>query len=394
MTLPGGAKPDRGSQVVARSGAPAPVLQGQNTLVVDEISLQSAAVGKQELLTLEDPKNPSGSENSLDLDSEQLRRGFDAQTIVVGSGGLEKCKYNPPLVAQRIGPAVLITEASCRSFTCPIHGPQVAERHRLRIILGAQEVAAQGRAMWFATITCRGKDLSLADAEAEYGRWTKRLLDALRGRAKRRGDRLTYVATTERQARGHPHGHLIMAGFEPVGEVCLIRNCHGGSEPFHVPGRYDGQCGYNQDFVELNVKAGLGPMARIAPVESIEAVAVYCAKYLTKPDVLANDWPPKWRRIRYSQDWPEVTTGFDDQWSVITPDDWGKVADVPFIIAPDPEIRGLVAYHVRSADGTPAPVFDRWNLERMGAYPRVKDSSLAESLFGTSVAEKVAQEDP
>src|SRR5262249_6914925 len=66
----------------------------------------------------------------------------------------------------------------------------------------------------------------------------------------------------------------------------------------------------------------------ISKVESAAAVSRYVGKYMFK-DTMRDTWPAKWKRVRYSENWPKLVSGTPDFQSVLrSPADWRKVAFV------------------------------------------------------------------
>ena len=102
-----------------------------------------------------------------------------------------------------------INQACCNHWDCPRCGPIRAKEEYARIVEGAKALGE--KPLYFWTMTCRGKEMTKAEAEAGYLTWTNRLLTSARAKAKRADARFEYiyVQVTERQRRGHPHSHMI-----------------------------------------------------------------------------------------------------------------------------------------------------------------------------------------
>lgn len=218
----------------------------------------------------------------------------------------EKCKYpgKTPILAIWHGRAVDVVQADCGMWDCPRCGPRLARQWYGKLVYGASELARLGKELSFITLTCRGSELSLAEAEQTYYQSTNRVLSTLRARAKKNGDKLIYAQITERQARGHPHSHMIATGVHLNAQTCLREDCPGGSEPGHVSGRGKGVCGFNSDLSSLCSRAGLGVQARITPIQNAIGATKYVAKYLFKASMFLEEWPKSWHRIRVSGSWP------------------------------------------------------------------------------------------
>lgn len=203
--------------------------------------------------------------------------------------------------------------------------------------------------LYFWTITCRGKDLDLETSDDDYLLWTNRLLSACRYHAKKSGARWAYVQVTERQKRGAAHSHFLHTWVPSDSQY--RRNGKG-----HVDVTSD-------YFVQANVKAGLGPQCKISQVSSAVGVSSYVAKYLKK-HLSDTVWPSNWRRIRYSQDFPDTTEQPDYAIALTSNDAWARletyaVANRQHFIAAD-----RVAYEIgrRRIVGIEPPVM----LETVG----------------------------
>lgn len=158
-------------------------------------------------------------------------------------------------------------------------------------MVGSMELAALGHPLFFWTFTCRGKDLALENADDGYYEWTNRALSNLRYQAKKQGQPWVYVQVTERQQRGHAHSHFIHT-FAPD-DASVHQDAKGR---FHL---------VSEQFRMAVVQSGLGPQCQITVVDSPEKVAIYISGYLKK-HINADVFPPSWRRVRWSQKWPEL----------------------------------------------------------------------------------------
>jgi len=197
--------------------------------------------------------------------------------------------------------------------------------------------------LFFYTFTCRGRYLSLHRAERNYLLWTNRLLSTMRARCKAEGGHWCYVQVTERQKRGHPHSHLLMGW--------LPSDAQDGRDS---KGK---QCVLSEWFKAAHYKAGLGTQSQITRVGSVEATAKYIAKYLFK-DAMLTRMPKGWKRVRYSQNFPErLTKEKDDNANYITiraDRDWKRVeqAGIRFE-TPSRSIYDLARRRVHCVDYTP-----------------------------------------
>lgn len=167
--------------------------------------------------------------------------------------------------------------------------------------------------MYFWTLTCRGRELSLDEAEENYLEWTNILLTNARTKAKRANEYWAYSQATERQhkTRQHPHSHIICT-FLPE-DAIATRDDKGRD------------CYVSEWFTRSNASAGLGSQHRITKVENAAAVSRYVAKYMFKDSALEK-WPAHWRRVRYSQNWPKLPEFRPDfAQSLLSPRDWAVV---------------------------------------------------------------------
>lgn len=233
-----------------------------------------------------------------------------------------RCAFGAPLVAIAQRGQAWIQQACCNHWECPRCGIIRAKQEYRRIVWGAT-VLSDDHKLYFWTLTCRGRELSLEEAEKNYYAWTNVLLTNARTKAKREGGYWAYVQVTERQhkTRSHPHSHILttyapadaIATKESSGRVALV----------------------SRWFTSANSTAGLGAQHRISEVESAEAVSRYVAKYLFK-DTMRDSWPAKWKRVRYSQNWPDPPEpSFDVAITLLTPADWKAAAAAPLTFVCD-----------------------------------------------------------
>jgi len=177
--------------------------------------------------------------------------------------------------------------------------------------------------------------LSLEDAEENYLAWTNTLLTNARTNAKRGGHYWAYVQCTERQhkTRNHPHSHIITT-FCPDDAVVTKDD-------------RERPCLVSEWFVRANASAGLGSQHKITSVQNASAVSRYVAKYMFK-DTALEQWPPHWKRVRYSQNWPPLPD-FVPDFSVAlrSKNDWKLASEQPvnFEIA-NPLAYDLASHHI------------------------------------------------
>lgn len=210
----------------------------------------------------------------------------------------------------------IIRQACCNHWDCPACGTVRASQEYRRIVAGAESLATE-HTLYFWTITCRGREISLDEAEENYYAWTNRFLTNARAKANRAGQFWVYVQITERQkkTRLHPHSHIITS--------FLPRDAVATTDP------NERRAYVSLWFTRANQSSGLGSQHRITEVESAAATARYVAKYMFK-DTMMEKWPAKWKRVRYSRNWPKLPQYTPDFSAVLnTPEDWHKVARNP-----------------------------------------------------------------
>lgn len=244
-------------------------------------------------------------QNALSLPSGEVSNDLwrDIGAEVEQSYGLqaEKCPNGAPYICYFAGELNTphIVQGCCNSWECPRCGQMRARAEYGRIVAGARVLAKQGETLYFLTLTCRGKELTLAEAEAGYLLWTNRLMTNIRQEAKRQALALVYAGVTERQRRGHPHSHLIL-NLRPSDALEMVKTIK----------KDDGTTVKRRVLVSKWLmkrvkKAGLGEQFDLTEIRSPVAVAVYLSKYFFK-DALHTVWPPSWRRVRYSHTFPKL----------------------------------------------------------------------------------------
>jgi len=158
--------------------------------------------------------------------------------------------------------------------------------------------------------------MPLQQAQDSYLLWTNRLLSTMRAKCVVQGGHWAYVQVTERQKRGHPHSHLLMAW---IPKDSQHRKDSKGKDYI-----------YSQWFYAAHQKAGLGTQSKITPVGSVEGTAKYIAKYLFK-DAQFTSMPKHWKRVRYSQSFPSVPLDETklpvNAFPIVTRFDWKRVEE-------------------------------------------------------------------
>lgn len=225
----------------------------------------------------------------------------------------EICPFGAPFVALIIDGAPRILQTCCNHWECPVCGLVRARQEYRRIVHGCEVLSVEHK-LYFWTLTCRGREISLAKAEANYYAWTNVLLTNARTKATRAKLFWAYVQVTERQHknRAHPHSHIITT-FLP-NDAVLTKDANGG-DAYISPW-----------FSRANSSSGLGEQHRITLVKSASAVSRYVAKYMFK-DTMTETFPPKWKRVRYSQNFPKSPVLVADIAIVLTDKSMWRAAD-------------------------------------------------------------------
>lgn len=262
----------------------------------------------------------------------------------------DACVNNAPFFAYQIeGKKWGVVQGCCNSWNCPRCGQQRAREEYGRIVVGARELGKTNE-MYMMTITCRGRELSVKDAENGYLVWTNRLLTCLRSQAKRAGKTWAYASVTERQTREHPHSHYLTT-YCPKDVVYIPE----GKAKYFFSQSVSQTAKHNtlqsKILERACVRSGLGWQYDLSRLESVEGASRYVAKYLFKADIFATVWPEKWQRVRYSNNWPKLPEQKGDAIILLTREDWHKLAVKALIIkTPDNGVQKMVKHHLSLAD--------------------------------------------
>jgi len=275
---------------------------------------------------------------ALDLLSTSQTKGANSVDLSSGeySNRFARCIYGAPLTAFIVGGKGYIQQGCCNHWDCPVCGEVRARQEYRRIVHGCSVLAVEHK-LYFYTITCRGKDCTIDEAEAHYLDWTNRLLTNARTHAKRENIYWAYVQVTERQkkTRAHPHSHIITT-FLPS-DARSTRDATG--TPVLI----------SAWFSRANESASLGSQHKITEVRTAAAVSRYVAKYLFK-DTFKDTFPPKWKRVRYSQNFPKLPVqALDFSTSLLSPRDWNAVERKhTWFVAGDAGIFEIARHHVHN----------------------------------------------
>lgn len=243
----------------------------------------------------------------------------------------DECLNNAPFFAYQIKDKKWgIVQGCCNDWNCPKCGQQRAREEYGRFVQGARELAKTND-LFMLTLTCRGRDLALQDAESGFYGWTNSLLTRLRTESKRKGKTWAYAGVTERQKRQHPHAHYITT-YCPDDAVFIAK---GERKSFTLsgnffPAKHDTLQSYKLE--TACVECGLGEQYDISKINTIEGASRYVAKYLFHEDMFNTKWPKGWRRVRYSNNWPKLPEVKGDAFILLTSFDWYKLSRLAVIV--------------------------------------------------------------
>lgn len=242
----------------------------------------------------------------------------------------QKCRYNAPYFAYESASKIwTVVQGNCHHWDCPKCGMGRAKQEYGRIVEGCRSLA-QGRPIFFLTITCAGRSLGIREAEEKYLEWTNRFLDACRQRCKRANGEWYYVQVTERQKRKHPHSHILTTfnvGDLYTGDVQKwVTDKQGKRKSEKVSALR------SKWIAKTVIRAGLGEQYDISRVETVEGASRYVAKYLFKDSIFTTDWPARWKRVRYSQSFPKLAERETNAFVLLEHADWYKLASKAFVV--------------------------------------------------------------
>jgi len=226
----------------------------------------------------------------------------------------------------------MIQQTCCNHWDCPLCGQTRAKQEYRRIVWGA-EVLADDHKLYFWTLTCRGSECSLEEAEENYYAWTNVLLTNARTKCKREEMYWAYVQITERQKKNriHPHSHIITT-FCPNDGIPQNKQ-----EP--------DKSIVSAWLAKACFSAKLGSQYRVSLVQNASAVSRYVAKYMFK-DMMQEEWPPKWKRVRYSESWPKPPAhDFDSAITLTSKATWNEAGESPVTWVIDERATYEIARH-------------------------------------------------
>lgn len=167
----------------------------------------------------------------------------------------------------------IIRDTQCGCYACEQCRDGIQRNHQARIIHGTKEHPDwKGRHWSFVTLTShesvRTFHQSLALFQRVLPQWHKRM--------RRRYGRYSYVLVFETHLNGAVHAHLLMN--VAVSKKQVRRHAR---------------------------QLGLGYMADVQRLHSPAAAGKYVSKYISKSLSEDKNFPKRFKRVRYSHDWPE-----------------------------------------------------------------------------------------
>lgn len=174
---------------------------------------------------------------------------------------------------------IVWTRPDCKMWSCRDCAQTNRKKWVKRVAQGVETYIQAGEFFYFMTVTSH-EDLKTFEATVKVfpDAWRK-----LYARMKRINPALHYVVLPEQHKDGRLHVHsIINEGFG-----CVDKDHQG-----HWLKDNARQC-------------GLGYIADIQPLESVAGAAWYTAKYIGK-SLGVDHWPKHLRRIRVSNNWPEL----------------------------------------------------------------------------------------
>lgn len=198
-----------------------------------------------------------------------------------------QAQRRPILIGEHTGEKTAIVYVPrCKQWSCPYCAIVNRSQWAMRIHDGVENYKSDGLEDWsFLTLTSRGY---LSTFEETVKAWPK-AWSRLSSRLRRKTKGLKYVLLPEQHKDGRLHVHLVTTA-RPT----------------------------KRWLKDSSFACGLGYMADAEPLKSSKKAAWYVSKYLGKTlGVL--DWPPKFRRIRTSQKWPQLEHADEDYESLL---DW------------------------------------------------------------------------
>lgn len=170
----------------------------------------------------------------------------------------------------------------CGSWSCPECAIANKNRWSLRISHGVDVYKLQGDTFYFMTLTSHEK---LKTGAATLAVWSK-AWPKLYARMKRQRNDLKYALVPEKHKDGRWHSHLLIN--------------HGFGVKLNRKGKWTSKWLHDNPR-----ECGLGFMNDVQPIRDSHLAAWYVSKYVHK-SLSAGEWPRYLRRVRVSNNWPEL----------------------------------------------------------------------------------------
>lgn len=187
------------------------------------------------------------------------------------------------------GKSAILVQPDCGLWSCDHCAEKKKSEWFLHAMRGAAEIQSRGQQAAMITLTSRGgrgRTRERAQAAFEAG------FPKLRKRVKYYQDTWSYLAVPEQHKNGIMHMHI------------LANN--------ELPRRWWKDTAYS---------CGLGFMADVSIVTQASDAAWEVSKYIGK-QLKVTYWPPGFRRVRTSRDWPKAQLPIDTSWTWQTFFDW------------------------------------------------------------------------
>jgi hypothetical protein len=165
----------------------------------------------------------------------------------------------------------VLFQPRCKMWSCPFCAEVNKSLWAVRAYMGARELQDAGVQINFLTLTPHER-LTPNQSMWVFPRAWKKLSQ----RARRATDGFNFIMIPERFEKGPIHVHAIATG--PMDEEWWKGNAR---------------------------SSGLGYMAEATAIRKPQGAAAYAVKYLEK-SIAVYDWPPRFRRVRVSRQWPEL----------------------------------------------------------------------------------------
>jgi len=165
----------------------------------------------------------------------------------------------------------IVARANCDSWSCAECSRRMGESWGFRAYLGCNQILKRGQILDFVTITSHERLETFTETERVWRSAWAKLYAAL----KRKQSALEYMIVPEKHKDGRMHVH------------CLWN------------------AGVTKKWLKDNARSrGLGYQCEVIHITGGGRAQQYVTKYVGKD--LGSDMPPKFRRVRVSNHWPDI----------------------------------------------------------------------------------------